>query len=93
MIDTFPGEQCPHHVGSLGSGLVLAAVEFSDVLRGHETRDAVDVPKPEPLEFDKRPQRDGRVLDPLGQQVGELLGEVFVAQPIEPQHHVDAVAS
>ena len=54
-VDTFPGEQCPHDFVALGSCLVLASVELGDVLGSHQTGDAVDVSKPEPLEIDERP--------------------------------------
>jgi hypothetical protein len=90
-VDTFTGEQCPHHIVALGSCLVVASVELSDVLGSHKTGDAVDVSKPEPLEIDKRPQRDSGVVDPVSERVGKLLGEVLMTQPIEPQHHIDAV--
>ena len=92
-VDTFPSEQCPHDIVALGSCLVLASVELSDVLGSHQTGDAVDVSKPEPLEIDKRPQRDSGVVDPVSERVGKLLGEVLMTQPIEPQHHIDAVPS
>ena len=92
-VDTFPSEQCPHDIVALGSCLVLAPVELSDVLGSHQTRDAVDVSKPEPLEIDKRPQRDSGVVDPVSKRVGKLLGEVLMTQPIKPQHHIDAVPS
>ena len=93
VVDTFPSEQCPHDIIALGSCLVLASVKLSDVLGSHQTGDAVDVSKPEPLEIDKRPQRDSGVLDPVSERVGKLLGEVLMTQPIEPQHHIDAVPS
>ena len=92
-VDTFPSEQCPHDIVALGSCLVLASVELSDVLGSHQTGDAVDVSKPEPLEIDKRSQRDSGVVDPVSERVGKLLGEVLMTQPIEPQHHIDAVPS
>ena len=45
-VETFPSEQCPHDIVALGSCLVLAPVELSDVLGSHQTGDAVDVSKP-----------------------------------------------
>src|ERR1700757_1230886 len=92
-VDTFPSQQRPHDIGALDSCLVLAPVELSDVLGSHQTGDAIDVSKPEPLEIDKRPQRDCGVIDPVSERVGKLLGEVLMTQPIEPQHHIDAVPS
>jgi|SRR5271166_148744 len=93
VVDTFPSEQCPHDIVALGSCLVLASVELSDVLGSHQTGDAVDVSKTEPLEIDKRPQRDSGVVDPVSERVGKFLGEVLMTQPIEPQHHIDAMPS
>ena len=92
-VDTFPSEQCPHDIVALGSCLVLASVELSDVLGSHQTGDAVDVSKPEPLEIGKRPQRGSGVVDPVSEPAGKLLGEVLMTQPIEPQHHINAVSS
>src|ERR1700757_357850 len=92
-VDTFPDEQCPHDIVTLGSCLAMASVELSDVLGSHQTGDAVDVSKPEPLEIDKRPQRDSRVVDPVSERVGKHLREVLMTQPVEPQHHIDAVPS
>src|SRR5215208_4458658 len=91
-VDTFPSEQCTHDIVALGSCLVLASVELSDILGSHQTGDAVDVSKPEPLEIDKRPQRDSGVVDQVSKRVGKLLGEVLVTQPIEPQHHIERCA-
>ncbi len=68
VVDAFPGEQCPHDIVALGSCLVLASVELSDVLGSHQTGDAVDVAKPEPLEIDERSQRDSGVVDPVGER-------------------------
>src|SRR5579875_347887 len=90
-VDTFSSQQRPHDIVALGSCLVLAAVELSDVLGSHQTGDAVDIAKPEPLEVDKRPQRDSGIVDPVSERLGEHLGEVLMTQPIEPQHHIDAV--
>src|SRR6185312_8963567 len=92
-VDTFASEQGPHDIVALGSCLVLASVELSDVLGSHQTGDAVDVSKPVALEIDKRPQRDSGVVDPVSKRLGKLLGEVLMTQPIEPQHHIDAVPS
>src|ERR1700757_4085476 len=93
VVDTFPSEQRPHDVVALGSCLVLASVELSDILGSHQTGDAVDVSKPEALEIDKRPQRDSGVVDPVSERVGKHLREVLMTQPVEPQHHIDAVPS
>src|SRR5215207_7432193 len=92
-VDSFASEQCTHDIVALGSCLVLASVELSDILGSHQTGDAVDVSKPEPLEIDKRCQRYSGVVDPVSKRVGKLLGEVLMTQPIEPQHHIDAVPS
>ncbi len=90
-VDTFPGQQRPHDISALGPCLVLPSVEFRDVLRGYQTGDPVDIAKPVPLQLGERPQRDSGILDPVGDRVRKLLGEVLVTQPIEPQHHIHAV--
>ena len=91
--DVLAGEQVLHHLGALGAGLVLATVEFGDILFGDQAGDPVDIAEREALQFRVDGQGGCRITRPSLHHVCQPHREVLVSEPVEAQHDIDAVSA